>query len=62
MKNGYPELCALSNAIKGDREAKEWLMKNGFPQYAAFDSVIDEEEEAEKWLAKNHSINYYVTL
>ena len=36
MRNGYPELGALSNTIQGDHEAKDWLRKrkpkNGSPK------------------------------
>ena len=54
MRNGYPELCALSQTIQGDIKAKDWLMEHGFPHLAAIDSVIDKEEKAEEWLVKNH--------
>ena len=50
MRNGYPELGALSNTIQGDHEAKDWLMEHGFPHLAAIDSVIDKEAKAEEWL------------
>ena len=43
MRNGYPELGALSRTIQGDTKAKDWLMEHGFPQLAAIDSVIDKE-------------------
>lgn len=59
MRNGYPELGALSHAIQGDTEAKQWLMDNRFPHLAAIDSAIDEEEKAQQWLLKNHfEINF----
>ena len=35
LQNGYPELAALSSAIRGSYEAADWLMKNNFPQFAA---------------------------
>ena len=54
MRNGYPELGALSRTIQGDTDAKDWLMNHGFPQLAAIDSVIDKEEKAAEWLLKNH--------
>ena len=50
MRNGYPELGALSRTIQGDHEAKDWLMEHGFPRLAAIDSVIDKEAKAEEWL------------
>ena len=52
MRNGYPELGALSRTIQGDTKAKDWLMEHNFPQLAAIDSVIDKEEKAEQWLLK----------
>lgn len=54
MRNGYPELGALSHAIQGDSGAKDWLLNNGYPQFAALDSAIDEEKPAQEWLQKNH--------
>ena len=38
MRNGYPELGALSQTIQGDTKAKDWLMNHGFPHLAAIDS------------------------
>ena len=29
MRNGYPELGALSQTIQGDTKAKDWLMEVG---------------------------------
>lgn len=54
MRNGYPELGALSHTIQGDTKAKDWLMEHGFPHLAAIDSAIDKEAKAEEWLLKNH--------
>ena len=54
MRNGFPELCALSQTIQGDTKAKDWLMEHNFPQLAAIDSVIDKEAKAEDWLLRNH--------
>ena len=54
MRNGFPELCALSQTIQGDTQAKDWLMEHGFPHLAAIDSAIDKEPKAEEWLVKNH--------
>ena len=33
MRNGYPELGALSRTIQGDTKAKDWLMEHGFPNW-----------------------------
>ena len=48
MRNGYPELGALSRTIQGDTDAKDWLMEHGFPHLAAIDSAIDKEAKAEE--------------
>lgn len=53
LKNGYPELGALSSAIRGSDEALVWLMKNGFRELAALDSAIDDNEKAYNWLNLN---------
>jgi hypothetical protein len=53
MKNGYPELGALSHAIRGSEQALEWLMRNKFLHLAALDGAIDENQKAYKWLADN---------
>lgn len=52
LENNYPELAALSNAIRGSYEARDWLLKNNFPQFAALDSAIDNQKEAYNWLKK----------
>jgi hypothetical protein len=53
MKNGYPELGALSHSIRGSDEALSWLLKNKFFHLAALDSAIDEDQKAYKWLHDN---------
>lgn len=53
LKNGYPELAALSNAIRGDEEALQWLLKNGFPELAVLSNAIDNEPHAKNWLIKS---------
>ncbi len=52
LKNGYPELAALSSGIKGSKEALDWLMKNDFPQFVALDGAIDNKAEAINWLRR----------
>ena len=54
LKNGYPELAALSRAITGSEEAFNWLMKNGYPHFAALDHAIDNKLQAREWLVRNH--------
>lgn len=54
LKNGYPELAALSHAMQGSDEAYGWLMKNQFLHLAAFDSAVTSEDpKAAVWLKKN---------
>ena len=53
LKNGYPELAALSHAIRGSQDAFAWLMNNGYPHLAALDSAIDEDQKAYLWLKHN---------
>jgi hypothetical protein len=61
LKNGYPELAALSYSIRGSEEAFAWLMNNGFPQYAALDSAIDEDQKAYQWL-KDHNFLFLIVF
>lgn len=53
MKNGYPELGALSHAIRGSEDALAWLMKHQYYHLAALDSAIDDDPKAYKWLSEN---------
>ncbi|HRW97367.1 MAG TPA: hypothetical protein P5104_07540, partial [Bacteroidales bacterium] len=39
LQNGYPELAALSNAIRADTSAINWLLNNGYRHFAAFDAA-----------------------
>ena len=50
IDNSYPELAALSDAIKGSKNARKWLMDNKYYHLAAFDAVLDDDENARKWL------------
>ncbi len=52
LQNGYPELAALSSAIRGSYEAADWLLKNNYPQFAALDGAIDKQSKAYAWLRK----------
>lgn len=54
LENNYPELAALSSAIRGSYEAQEWLVKNKFPQLAVLDEAIDNKTDAFEWLKKYH--------
>ena len=60
VENGYPELAALANAIRADKEALNWLMKY-YPQYAVLSDAIDGEEKAFEWL-KKYKFNLLIVL
>ena len=53
LKNGYPELAALSSAIRGSEEALSWLLNNKYRHYAALDAAIDGKQDAYNWLLTN---------
>jgi len=53
LKNGYPELAALSSAIKGSEEAVKWLLMNRYRHFAALDAAIDKQQPAYRWLLAN---------
>lgn len=53
VKNGYPELAALSSAIRGSEEAVRWLLTNKYRHYAALDAAIDKQLPAYRWLLAN---------
>lgn len=54
IKNGYPEVAALSHAMRGSDEAFSWLMGNGFLHLAALDSAVTSEDpKAYEWLRAN---------
>jgi hypothetical protein len=54
LENQYPELAALSSAIRGSYEAQNWLLRNKFPHLAVLDEAIDEKAGAYKWLKTYH--------
>lgn len=54
LNNGYPELAALSSAIRGSYEAQGWLLKNKFPHLAVLDEAIDNKKDAYAWLKRYH--------
>jgi len=53
LENGYPELAALSSAIRGSKEALMWLLKYNYPHFAALDGAIDNKKQAYDWLNKH---------
>lgn len=52
LENGYPELSALSEAIRGSERATKWLMDNKFYHLAALDAAIDNKTAAFQWLQR----------
>ena len=56
MRNGYPELAAFSNAIRGDVEAMKWLCKYGYNWLAIMSNAIDGDDRARVWIGKNTHI------
>jgi hypothetical protein len=61
LKNGYPELGALANAIQTSHTAYDWLVNNKFLHYAAFCSAVYNDENALLWL-KKYKFDFLVTL
>lgn len=57
-ENGFPELAALSNAIRGSAEAEKFLLKT-HPSLAALDAAIDNNLKAYLWLKKN-KLDFYI--
>lgn len=54
LRNGFPELAALSSAINSDTDALQWLLDNGYPEFAVLSNAIDGEEAAIEWLKRYH--------
>ena len=52
VDNGYPELAAFSNAIRGDVEAMKWLFEHHYAWLAILSNAIDGEEKARQWIGK----------
>lgn len=61
LENHYPELAALSSAIRGSYEAQDWLLKNKFPHLALLDEAIDNKAEAYEWL-KKYNYNFLIVF
>ena len=60
LNNGYPELAALSNAIRGSDDAFNWLMKHK-PEFAALDAAIANDPKAMLWL-NNHKLYFLIVF
>ena len=52
MDNGYPELAAFSDAIRGDVEAMKWLFAHNYAWLAILSNAIDGEDKARVWIGK----------
>lgn len=51
LQNGYPEVAALSHAMRGSDSAFQWLMNHQYLHLAALDSAITSQDpKAAKWL------------
>lgn len=61
LSNGYPELAALSSAVRGSEEALNWLMQHKFYHLAALDGAIDKQAKARNWLV-NYKFSHLVML
>jgi len=63
LSNGYPELAAFSNAIRGDIDAMKWLFANHFEWLAILSNAIDGEDKARQWIAQaTHPCNLMFAL
>ena len=50
LDNGYPELAAFSNAVRGDRGAQEFLGRIGQGWLSILSEAIDGDEKARLWV------------
>lgn len=63
MENGYPELGAFSNAIRGDVEALRWLFQHHYEWLGIIVNAVDGMEQANGWLSKScHPVNLMLAL
>ena len=52
-ENGYPELAAFSNAVRGDEEALKWLLSHQqFAILGVLSNAIDGEANAVDWMKR----------
>lgn len=54
VNNGFPELAAWSNAVRGDEEALHWLFDNGFGTLGVLSNAIDGEKKAVQWVLRSN--------
>lgn len=55
MKLEYPSkiILAWSEAVKGNKKIRDWLMKNGYPELGIFTHALHNQDESLKWLFEN---------
>jgi len=55
MKLEYPSkiILAWSEAVKGNKKIRDWLMKNGYPELGIFTFALHNQDESVKWLFDN---------
>ncbi len=55
MKTNYPAkvLIAWGEAIRGNKEIREWLLKNGYKELGVFVYALHNKEDAKNWLMEN---------
>ena len=51
----YPPkiLLAWAEAIKGNKEIRDWLIKNGYPELGLFTFALRNKRDAREWLVTN---------
>ena len=54
VNNGFPELAAWSNAVRGVEEALHWLFDNGFGTLGVLSNAIDGEKKAVQWVLRSN--------
>jgi hypothetical protein len=55
MKIEYPAkvLLAWAEAVRGNKEIKDWLMANGYPELGLFVHALHNQTSARQWLMDN---------
>lgn len=63
IDNGYPELAAFSNSVRGDRSAQDFLVRIGQGWLAVLSEAIDGDQKARVWISKHcHPVNLMFAL
>lgn len=50
LENGYPELAAWSNVMRGDEDALKWLFQHNYTTLAMMTIAIDGHDKARTWV------------